>query len=809
MFFGIKKSIALSLAFVGITSVLISFQNCSNVKFAKVTDQAIFSSLAPATLKCAGPIVPCETDRFVGQQTCAETPDGPQYGTCTFLNCKSPFELISGICQSKTCSNGTSEACTFQGATGLRFCDNNNWGSCKWIKISVNSLPEITLSQGLSYNFEVRTSDSSVLLATNKVATLSRVTGTCSNLNSVIDPWLLSAGPFNIGSNILDYNSTVANDIGNCDWIGRVYSNISGISASINISAKKTTAPPSGCVNGANNPPLCNVCPIATPNLINGQCVANCTNGATNPPTCTQFTACTNGANNPPLCNVCPIATPNLVNGQCVANCTNGATNPPTCTQFTACANGANNPPTCTTCPAAKPNLVNAQCVANCTNGATNPPTCTQFPACTNGATNPPTCNSCPVAKPNLVNGQCVANCTNGATNPPTCSSCPTSAPNLVNGQCAANCTNGATNPPTCTSCPAAKPNLANGQCIANCTNGATNPPTCNSCPTSAPNLVNGQCVANCGNGATNPPTCTQFLPCGNGATNPPSCNACSTGLKLNSNSTACIPVMPTFSCTQSVYQCGDTVSCSGSSFDQNLLGCDPTGCYPLNGRPNWSYLGGGLFSFNWANQNTNTSDAPQNWFARNSNGDSSHMDVNIKPCVSPTCSNTAGNYPSCTDCSNTGKVYVNGLCVSPCTNSPAGRQPQNPPTCTACISPDTYNSSNGKCEPECQPLSNSPTLCNVVEVCQNGQTASFGVGTPTVYVNIHGRIGDSVLISNSVISFTDSSLRVTRWDNTMYFRCEAPGNWRQTSDGFCEVQRTIPDSDARCVPPVSFDGGG
>ena len=103
-----------------------------------------------------------------------------------------------------------------------------------------------------------------------------------------------------------------------------------------------TTTGLATCVNGATNPPTCNVC-SAGQSFAFGACYPNCTNGALNPP----------------ICNVCS-AGQTFVSGSCVASC----------------SNGASNPPTCNTCPSSQ-TLISGVCTipgAVCGDGICTPP---------------------------------------------------------------------------------------------------------------------------------------------------------------------------------------------------------------------------------------------------------------------------------------------------------------------------------------------------------------------------------------------------------------------------------------------------
>lgn len=286
LFSNLRKLVTILTLFLTSICLMIFFQNCSNpVAFNSALQEEVSQSIAartPSSEVCPADMVSCETDAFVGEQECRIIDNTVVYGNCEPAQCKGPFELINGICQSRVCENGAKTACQYQGAEGLRFCDNNTWGRCKWIKISVNGATSVTLIQNQFYNFEIKTSDSSVILATNKSSTLTKISGNCSEARNLISPWIFKSAPLNMGSNILNYDSGTAGRMGNCEWTGKVYSNIEGLTASINISATKNVVGIAPCTNGATNPPICtSVSPIIPstpmPSTTPSTPLANCT----------------------------------------------------------------------------------------------------------------------------------------------------------------------------------------------------------------------------------------------------------------------------------------------------------------------------------------------------------------------------------------------------------------------------------------------------------------------------------------------------------------------------------------------------
>ncbi|WII71556.1 hypothetical protein QJS83_13890 [Bdellovibrio sp. 22V] len=96
-------------------------------------------------------------------------------------------------------------------------------------------------------------------------------------------------------------------------------------------------------------------------------------------------------------------------------------------------------------------------------------------------------------------------------------------------------------------------------------------------------------------------------------------------------------PQAPTFSCNKTAWTCGEPIICTASGSDSNLKTCDyATGnCYPLMGRPDWTYLGNGKFSYYKINTNSGGYFESVSWGALDSNGlRSSQVNGTIKTCM-------------------------------------------------------------------------------------------------------------------------------------------------------------------------------
>ena len=133
---------------VGLTILMaVVYQNCAPRSFT-VDNQDLASE---AVKSCEeGEELACETSEYLGSRTCHVLADGSAENTmCLPKSCKPPYIAQWGtgglVCVSPACQNGQTTACTLNGATGIRACQNGVWeNSCHWVKATINNANNLT-----------------------------------------------------------------------------------------------------------------------------------------------------------------------------------------------------------------------------------------------------------------------------------------------------------------------------------------------------------------------------------------------------------------------------------------------------------------------------------------------------------------------------------------------------------------------------------------------------------------------------------------------------------------------------------------
>lgn len=106
------------------------------------------------------------------------------------------------------------------------------------------------------------------------------------------------------------------------------------------------------------------------------------------------------------------------------------------------------------------------------------------------------------------------------------------------------------------------------------------------------------------------------------------------------------------FFCSKSEYACNDTIECTAIGRSERVQGCEAVSqqCRNLNesGSDGWFYQGDGIFKYSHVNSNNNTTDAIQNWFAKEDGISTGVKVINLKACKNATSGGTTK--PLCGD---------------------------------------------------------------------------------------------------------------------------------------------------------------
>lgn len=350
--------------------------------------------------------------------------------------------------------------------------------------------------------------------------------------------------------------------------------------------------------------------------------------------------------------------------------------------------------------------------------------------------------------------------------------------------------------------------------------------------------LSGGSCITSSCNPATQP-TSTENLSCPTGSsgtysqtrsvTCDSSSNSWTTGTwSSNYSSCSCPYSGQTFDSNQNpACNCPTGTTLSGGSCHSTSLAC-PSGSKPTESQAILcpAPAMGSVNSTRTVTCNTT-----------NNTWNSGAWNTNYSTCSCPftgqtansasgTCSCPTGQYPiatnhSCGTCP-IGTTYNSSTKVCtplpPCTNGAI-----NPPSCTTCGGSDVYNSGSKLCEHQCAPF-NTSLLCHINEGCwyprSDKKAELIYMGSPSYMqlrpdgflfylgyleknlvpatISINGKIGDRVLVKNSQVSL-NSPYYMVRWDETLNYKCEAPGNWKQDSTGGCIVYKILPSTHAKC----------